>query len=148
VIVQLYVLDERFQLYCGINWCFMHQATIGLFGHLVKAVIYKVEITLRNDSYVQGKTREGDPKLFISMPAFDGVWTRLCRRLTHVRSDVSGLQLTPKHAAHIRKVYRQQEHVHCWPPGTAHDGAALYVSGSYRARAEINRACNRRKQNR
>jgi len=88
VIVQLYVLDERFQLYCGINWCFMHQATIGLFGHLVKAVIYKVEITLRNDSYVQGKTREGDPKLFISMPAFDGVWTRLCRRLTHVCSEL------------------------------------------------------------
>ena len=105
MIVQLYVLDERFQLYCGINWCFMHQATIGLFGHLVKAVIYKVEITLRNDSYVQGKTREGEPKHFISMSAFDGVWTRLCRRLTHVSSDVSGLQLTPKYAAHVRHVF-------------------------------------------
>ena len=105
MIVQLYVLNERFQLYCGINWCFMHQATIGLFGHLVKAVTYKVQNTLRDDSYVQGKTREVDPKLFISMPTFDSVWTRLCRRLTHVCSNVSGLQLTPKYAAHVRHVF-------------------------------------------
>ncbi len=69
VILQLYVLDERFQLYCEINWCFMHQATIGLFGHLVKAVKYNVEITLRNDSYVQGKTHEGGPVWMHVLPA-------------------------------------------------------------------------------
>ena len=83
----------------------MHQATIGLFGHVVKAVIYKVETTLRDDPYIKGKTAEGQPKYLIGMPTIDGVWARLCRRLTHVRSDISGYQLTPKYAAHVRHVF-------------------------------------------
>jgi len=103
--LQLRVLGERFQLYSSINWCFMHQATIGLFGHLVKSVIYKVEMTLRHDSYSTGKTAEGQTKYIIGMPRLGSVWTRLCRRLTHVHSDVCGLQLTPKYAAHVHHVF-------------------------------------------
>ena len=83
----------------------MHQATIGLFGHLVKSVIYKVEMTLRHDSYSTGKTAEGQTKYIIGMPRLGSVWTRLCRRLTHVHSDVCGLQLTPKYAAHVHNVF-------------------------------------------
>ena len=67
LILQLRVLDERFQLYCSINWCFMHQATIGLFGHVVKSMIHKVEITLR-DKYSKGTSKDGQPKYVTGMP--------------------------------------------------------------------------------
>ena len=106
MIVQLRVLDERFQLYCSINWCFMHQATIGLFGqHIVKSVIYKVDTTLRNDSYTKGKTKEGRPRYLISEAALDAVWTRFCERLQHFDSSSAGFQLTSKYAAHFRHVF-------------------------------------------
>ena len=82
----------------------MHQATIGLFGHIVKSVIYKVETTLRDDAYVK-TTAEGQPKFLVGMPTLDGTWTRLSRRLTHVDSDICGYQLTPKYAAHVRHVF-------------------------------------------
>ena len=95
------VLDERFQLYCSINWCFMHQATIGLFGHVVKSVIHKVETTLRDKLYSKGKNADGQPVYIIGMPRLDGVWRRLCWRLTHTCSDIGGYQLTPKYAVQV-----------------------------------------------
>jgi hypothetical protein len=61
LILQLRVLDERFQLYCSINWCFMHQATIGLFGHVVKSIIYKNEITLRDNCTARGQAKTDNP---------------------------------------------------------------------------------------
>lgn len=106
MIVQLRVLDERFQLFISINSCFMHQATIGLGGqHLIKAAIHTIDVTLRNDAYVRGKTNDGRPKHLISRPMLEAVWTRLMRRLTHFSSDVAGFQLTPKYAAHFRHVF-------------------------------------------
>ena len=51
--VQYKICGEHFQVYCAIPWCFMHQATIGLFGHhIVKAAIHKISTTLRNDKYM------------------------------------------------------------------------------------------------
>ena len=83
----------------------MHQATIGLFGHVVKSVIHKVETTLRDKLYIRGKTADGQPVYIIGMPRLDGVWRRLCRRLTHTCSDIGGYQLTPKYAAQVMQVF-------------------------------------------
>ena len=105
LILQLRILDERFQLYCSINWCFMHQATIGLFGHVVKSIIHKVEITLRDKLYSKGTSEDGQPKYVIGMPRLEGIWKRAARRLTHVSSDISGYQLTPKYAAQVLQVF-------------------------------------------
>ena len=82
VVLQLRVLGERFQLYCSINWCFMHQATIGLFGHVVKSIIHKVEITLRDKLYSKGTSEDGQPKYVIGMPRLEGIWKRAARRLS------------------------------------------------------------------
>ena len=88
----------------------MHQATIGLLGHVVKSVIHKVEITLRDDSYSKGTTEEGQPKYLIGMPRLDGIWTRMARRLTHVHSDACGLEITPNYAAHFKHVFVDGKH--------------------------------------
>ena len=106
MILQLRVVDERFQLYCSINWCFMHQSTIGLFGeHVVKSTIYRIQTTLRNDSYTNGKTKDGGRKQLISEAALEAVWARLQRRLGCFQSSFAGFQLTSKYAAHFRNVF-------------------------------------------
>ena len=104
--MQLRVLDERFQLYTSINWCFMHQATIGLFGnHIVKAVVNKIKATLRNDSYTKGKFGDGRTKYFFSEAAQEEVFTRMLGRLTRFESPAAGFQITAKYAAHVRRVF-------------------------------------------
>ena len=106
MIVQLNIIDEPFQLYVSINACFMHQATIGLGGqHIIKALIYKIDTTLRNDAYTYGKTREGRPKHIISKATMEGVWTRMLQRLANFCSDVSGFELTTKYCAHVKHVF-------------------------------------------
>jgi hypothetical protein len=106
MIVQLNIIDEPFQLYVSINACFMHQATIGLGGqHIIKALIYKIDTTLRNDAYTYGKTREGRPKHIISRATMEGVWTRMLQRLANFCSDVSGFELTTKYCAHVKHVF-------------------------------------------
>ena len=106
MIVQLRVLGERFQLYCSINWCFMHQATIGLVGHhIVPSIIYKIRKLLRNDLYTKGLTAEGNPRYLISEAMLDEVFTRLCRRLQEYQSSYAGFQLTPKYTAHFKRVF-------------------------------------------
>jgi hypothetical protein len=99
-IVQLRVLDERFQLYTSINWCFMHAATIGLFGnHIVKAVVNKIKATLRNDLYTKGSFEDGRIKYFFSEAALDDVFTRLLTRLTQFESTSAGFQITAKYVS-------------------------------------------------
>ena len=84
----------------------MDQATIGLGGqHIIKAIIYKIETTLRKDSYTYGIGRDGRPQHLISKSKIDAVWTRMLQRLTHFSSDISGFQLTSKYAAHVRHVF-------------------------------------------
>ena len=42
MIVQYFILGERFQLYLNCVWCFMHMATIGLFAqHICNSIITK-----------------------------------------------------------------------------------------------------------
>ena len=104
-LVQYFILGERFQLYCCIPWCFMHQATIGLWGnHTVRSVVHLLETTLRNDRYVKGQTRDGNPKYIISKTGVDAAILRICERLELFRSSVAGLQLTTKYSAHFLRV--------------------------------------------
>ena len=84
----------------------MHQSTIGLFGeHVVKSTIYRIQTTLRNDSYTNGKTKDGGRKQLISEAALEAVWARLQRRLGCFQSSFAGFQLTSKYAAHFRHVF-------------------------------------------
>ena len=105
-LVQYYILGERFQLFCSIPWCFMHQATIGLWGnHAVRSVVHKLESTVRNDRYAYGKTKEGKPKFIISNNMTEDIFKGLCERLEWFRSSHAGFQLTTKYTAHLRRVY-------------------------------------------
>jgi hypothetical protein len=99
---QYRILGERFQLYSSIVWCLMHQASIGLFGkHIVRAIIYLLETTLRNDMYVR------DGNYIISKATIEAIFKRLSARLLEFHSTSAGFELSTKYVAHFRRVYTE-----------------------------------------
>ena len=84
----------------------MHMAVIGLFGtHICNSIVHKIRTTLRNESFIKGRTTEGNPIYIISEAALEDVFDRLCERLQHFRSTRSGFQLTIKYTAHFKSVF-------------------------------------------
>ena len=106
MLVQYYILGERFQLYASCVWCFMHMAVIGLFGkHICNSIVHKIRSTLRNEVLIKGRTKEGSPVYIIGEAALERVYDRLCERLQHFHSSHAGFQLTSKYTAHFKHVF-------------------------------------------
>ena len=104
MIVQYFILGERFQLYLNFVWCFMHMATIGLFAqHICNTIVHKINTTLRNDEIVKGSSSDGKPKYVISEANLEAVYNCLCQRLQHFYSSDAGFQLTPS-TLHISRM--------------------------------------------
>ena len=74
MLVQYYILGERFQLFASCVWCFMHMAVIGLFGqHVCNSVVHNKSTTLRNDLLIKGHANEGSPMYINSEAALERV---------------------------------------------------------------------------